>query len=159
MTTTQKVEPFPYGSKIGVTYKLEYSSWCNMKSRCYNKSSDKYWGRKGIKVCKRWLIGENGIHPFLCFLEDMGVRPSPKHTLDRYPNELGNYEPTNCRWATRKEQGWSKVGKPRPDLAARNRKGKGKTLSLDHRKKIGRGVATSEAFADWNKNRRKRKRT
>ena len=136
----------------------EYSSWINMHSRCkYDYPDNKHWKGRGIKVCKRWTTGEDGKHPFVCFLEDLGKRPTPKHTLDRYPNENGNYKPGNVRWATRKEQAWSKIGKPRPDLATRNRKGRGKKLSNDHKRKIGLGMAKSSKFADWNNNRRKRK--
>lgn len=75
-----------------------YEAWCKMKQRCYNKNhnSYKYYGERGIKVCERWNSFEN-------FLLDMGERPSAIHSLDRIdPN--GNYEPTNCRWSTPKEQ-------------------------------------------------------
>jgi hypothetical protein len=79
---------------------LGYVSWNQMKSRCYNKNHPAYhhYGGRGIKVCKRWLDDFNN------FLEDMGTRPSSKHSLDRYPNLNGNYEPDNCRWATVKQQ-------------------------------------------------------
>lgn len=76
-----------------------YKSWENMKARCYKPSyirSQEYKGR-GITVCERWL------HSFDNFLEDMGERPSKEYSLDRINND-GNYEPSNCRWATAKEQ-------------------------------------------------------
>lgn len=78
----------------------EYTAWCSMKSRCYQKTNKRYneWGGKGVKVCERWL------NSYIDFLSDMGRKPSPIHSLDRYPNKYGNYEPSNCRWATPKEQ-------------------------------------------------------
>lgn len=77
----------------------EFRVWMGMKQRCYAMKSpawDRYGGR-GIAVCARWL------ESFENFLSDMGRRPSPDLSLDRINND-GNYEPGNCRWATRKEQ-------------------------------------------------------
>ncbi len=64
---------------------------------------DRYGGR-GIRVCEQWQ-GANGITRFL---GDIGPRPSPKHSLDRWPNNDGNYEPGNVQWRTMKEQGRNK---------------------------------------------------
>lgn len=73
----------------------EYRAWAGMFARCYNRNSGAYknYGGRGIKVCKRWWEFEN-------FIADVGLAPSPKHTLDRYPNNDGNYEPGNTRWTT-----------------------------------------------------------
>jgi hypothetical protein len=84
----------------GQTQSPEYHSWYAMKSRCSNNNrwDYKYYGGRGIAVCKRWQ------NSFKKFLADMGKRPSPRHSLDRYPNPDGDYSPSNCRWATRKQQ-------------------------------------------------------
>jgi hypothetical protein len=73
-----------------------------MKQRCLNPHSKDYpsYGGRGITVCERWLDPEHG---FENFLADVGPRPGPGYSLDRIDND-GNYEPSNCRWATAKEQ-------------------------------------------------------
>lgn len=87
----------------------EYAAWQAAKNRCYLPSTRDFhrYGGRGIVVCDRWLHGEKGKHPFVCFLEDMGSRPSDSHSLDRIDGD-GNYEAANCRWATPKEQGRNK---------------------------------------------------
>lgn len=80
-----------------------YNVWRNMRQRCKPEHAKqyKYYAGRGIRVCERWL------HSFENFLADMGEMPSPKHSLDRIDND-GHYEPLNCRWATRIEQGANK---------------------------------------------------
>jgi hypothetical protein len=69
-----------------------------MLDRCRNLKNKRWndYGGRGIRVHESWLNFEN-------FYRDMGARPNGS-SLDRYPNQNGNYEPGNCRWATRKQQ-------------------------------------------------------
>lgn len=72
-----------------------------MLARCYTPSTPSYgsYGGRGVKVCDRWREGG-----FWVFLDDMGPRPTPDHSIDRYPDTAGDYTPENCRWATPKQQ-------------------------------------------------------
>jgi hypothetical protein len=79
-------------------HRAEYTSWRKMRERCRNPNARgfKNYGGRGVVVCARW-------DSFDLFLADLGPRPSASHSLDRRdPN--GNYEPANCRWATRADQ-------------------------------------------------------
>lgn len=79
-----------------------YTCWVQMVSRCTDPKCEQYnqYGGKGITVCNRWLVFDN-------FIADMGPRPTLGHSIDRKDNK-GNYEPSNCRWATRTEQNRNK---------------------------------------------------
>lgn len=81
-------------------YTPEYRIWCHIIDRCTNPRAPRFldYGGRGIKMCDRWR------NSFPQFLSDIGPRPSPKHSLDRYPDNDGNYEPGNCRWATCQQQ-------------------------------------------------------
>lgn len=85
----------------GEDHGFVYNSWREMILRCTDEADSNYknYGGRGIKVCDRWLTFKN-------FLEDMGPRPK-WWSIDRIDND-GNYEPTNCRWATKWEQNRNK---------------------------------------------------
>lgn len=82
----------------GWSHTPTYGSWAGMIRRCTDPQHKhwSYYGGRGIEIYPPWRDFEN-------FLASMGERP-PGTTLDRYPNNNGNYEPGNCRWATKKEQ-------------------------------------------------------
>lgn len=102
----------------GHTDTATYRVWRGMISRCHNDTDSDFpfYGARGICVCLRWR------ESFAAFLEDMGEKPKGK-TLDRWPNNDGNYEHSNCRWATPKQQARNRRDN---HLITRN----GKTLSL-----------------------------
>lgn len=77
----------------------EYTLWHNMINRCYRQKNHNYkwYGARGIRVCARWHKSYEN------FLKDMGRRPSRFHSIERKNNNLG-YSPSNCTWATAKEQ-------------------------------------------------------
>lgn len=95
-----------------------YGTWVNMKCRCYVVGSNRYenYGGRGIKVCDRWL--EPGGEGFRNFVADMGDKPPDPdwwtgirdyYSLDRIDSD-GDYEPSNCRWATVHQQQSNKQG-------------------------------------------------
>lgn len=87
----------------GLSGTSEYNIWKALKQRCYNPNELHYadYGGRGILICDRWL------NSFENFIEDMGNKPSPTHSIDRIDND-GNYEPSNCKWSTKAEQGRNK---------------------------------------------------
>ncbi len=84
----------------GLCETVEYACWRNMHARCYNPKARGFhnYGGRGIQVCKRW----HGLNGLINFIKDMGIKPSPKLTIERKNNERG-YKPSNCKWATLSE--------------------------------------------------------
>jgi len=90
------------GGRTNVSSTPEYVAWLNMRTRC-NPTSRRYrqwYAAKGVTVCIQWQ------HDFSTFLDHVGKRPSPKHSLDRIDNSMG-YEPGNVRWTTQDVQGFN----------------------------------------------------
>lgn len=83
----------------GMTHTQVYQAWHDMKQRCYVASNPSYhnYGGRGIEICTRWR------ESFPAFFEDIGEKPTAGHSLDRIDNN-GNYEASNCKWSTRREQ-------------------------------------------------------
>jgi hypothetical protein len=100
--------------KHGLSKHPDYGVWANMIHRCYGAHYACYkgYGSRGVSVCARWRFGEDGKHPFLCWLEDVGPRPKGL-MLDRI-NFNGHYTPENSRWVT-------------PAQSARNKRRQGVT--------------------------------
>lgn len=84
----------------GMSGTSEYAIWEGIVRRCTNPRVKEWalYGGRGITVCDRWRAS------FVNFLADVGARPSKRHSIDRYPDRNGNYEPGNVRWATQREQ-------------------------------------------------------
>jgi len=91
---------FKHGHAVGDKATPEYVAWCNMRKRCNDPTwwAYQFYGGRGIRVASGWEAS------FSSFLNDVGPRPSEAHSLDRFPDVNGNYEPGNVRWATAKTQ-------------------------------------------------------
>lgn len=105
-----------HGAARGYTCTREYNSWATAKQRCFNPKNPNYprYGGRGISMCDAWKDS------FEMFLRDMGPRPVGM-SLDRYPNNDGDYEPGNCRWATNDQQTTNKRPKKTPTASSRYR--------------------------------------
>jgi DNA-binding transcriptional regulator YiaG len=142
-------------------YAVERRCWLSMNRRC--ESDPRYNGR-GITVCERWRDRtENDRAQFENFLADMGEKPSPYHSIDRIDND-GNYEPSNCRWATIAQQSSNRRKRgPRMPRRTKPPKHADKSLAIAIRKarerlnesqeqfgrRIGITQATVSRWEDW----------
>lgn len=102
----------------------EYRAWQHMRDRCFNPKNKSYhdYGGRGITVCQEWR------DDFGTFYEYIGPKPSSAHSLDRFPDMNGNYEPGNVRWATHTEQAHN---------TRRNRRARDGTLICEIRNECG----------------------
>lgn len=87
-----------HGGTLGGVSSPEHYSWRGMRTRCQNPRASNWrlYGGRGIQVCERW-------DSFAAFLEDMGPKPTPQHSIERLDRN-GDYKPGNCIWATAKQQ-------------------------------------------------------
>ncbi len=125
----------------GQRHTRAYDIWSNMKSRCQNKNNPRWddYGGRGISVCSRWESFEK-------FFADMGS-PPPGMTIER-KNNHGDYDPSNCKWATLIEQGRNKRTN---HLITAN----GKTMSLaawSEETGINRSAILSRLSRGWSDN-------
>jgi hypothetical protein len=124
---SRKTRLITHGQAKAGNHTREYTAWMAMRGRCNNPRNLvwKDYGGRGITICERW-------NDFTNFFVDMGLKPSPQHSLDRI-NVNGNYEPSNCRWATKREQTLNR----RPFLRAK-------------RECLDLAVQILEQIAEWN---------
>lgn len=103
----QRQSVMTHGQTINKKITKVYSCWLSMKNRCYYEGSVQYkdYGGRGIKICEEWMDVRCG---FINFYKHMGDCPSKNHTVDRFPNINGNYEPGNVRWALPYDQARSR---------------------------------------------------
>jgi hypothetical protein len=89
--------------KHGLTYTQTWYMYNSMIRRCYNPDTEYYsnYGGRGIKVCKEWRDDIKTFHDYMAALPNAWVKG---YSIDRYPNNDGDYEPGNVRWATKHEQ-------------------------------------------------------
>lgn len=135
-----------FNYRHGASNTPEYRAWLNMRRRCYDKNQPyyKHYGKRGIRVCKRWLKFKN-------FLKDMGNMPAPNYTLER-KKVNGNYQKSNCRWATQAEQTRNKRNSRKLTFEgrtqtitewARELKMQRKTISF----RLNKGYSIAQAFS------------
>lgn len=105
-TTEGCTKPRDIGTLCGLHYSKPAPistmrrTYAAMMSRCFDRSHKDYphYGGRGISVCARWVNGDDNVSGYQCFVQDMGIRPEGKYSLDRKDNNQ-DYSPDNCHWA------------------------------------------------------------
>lgn len=124
----------------GLSRTPEHRAWLKMRARCEDPNNNEYhrYGGRGVKVCEEW-------QDFAAFLSAMGNKPTPEHTIDRIDCN-GDYDPSNCRWATRVEQQNNKRNNHRITIC-----GETKTIAEWERAKgLRRGLIGNRLAWGWN---------
>lgn len=142
----------------GLTNEPGFDNYRYMIRRCEDETNKDFhrYGGLGIRVCHRWVVGDGNKTGAECFFEDMGPRPSDRHSIDRIDNSIG-YDPSNCRWALPEEQQrnrrdnyFSRDVDPRGACAAA-----GVNYST-FRARVARGISVQDALTSRDLRRRAR---
>ena len=116
-----------------------YDTWESVIDRCHNSSAVnyQYYGGRGISVCEEW---RQSLPNFINWAEMNGYAPGL--TLDRYPDQNGNYEPGNCRWATMEDQGRNRRNNlvPNIEIARAIRNDSGSYSEISEKYNVNRGI-------------------
>lgn len=102
VTSVKQIAPGNHFWQHGLSDTMEYKAWQSIKERCFNpKGMNAVW-YKGVTMHPDW------VNDPVAFISHIGPQPTPNHSVDRWPNRSGNYEPGNVRWATWFQQNWNK---------------------------------------------------
>ncbi len=125
-----------------------YHSWLSMRQRCLNPNATGFhnYGGRGIKFCKQWDSFKNF---FAEIIAEIGPRPKGK-SLDRYPDNNGDYKPGNVRWATPKQQQNNKRKRGPHTLETRTKmSATARNRSVEHRAKISAALKGRKLSSEW----------